>query len=661
VTLGASLLGAAAIVMSLVMFAMQINVERTPHRLFRRLSTDLRLLGAFAVTFLLSFLVAGVGLALEGNWIAYALYTELWATASILLLFLYAYRRALRLISPIDQLDIIAATASKHLQAWARRAERAAPLFISPKEANNLESNHDLPRLTYFNANQHWTKEARDEISQAVAFSRRYSEQGDYDVSLRSLSAIVYINASYLTAKGRTFFGNELLFDNPLTTDGFINHTLEQVRQNIRIAISRADEIQIEQNLRALAELTKLYTGIDYGAKHTSKIHAVISAGYLGDAVRSALPSGMVNVLMEGIQLMGGCVLTFMAHGRSGDGATLIDEIKLLSAVCATKQEFQPVTLTGMEQLRDLTMTVLQTRPTQDTKIAEMLTSSAIFIATAMCKGQEVQGTFLQNYHLAPYFGTSSASSFAARLTNLGNAIIAADDKSEAAQNAIYNILEWTDELDQGVKVLLLLSIEKRSQLAFDMIHWVAAVAKVIFALSKAMACPERRRENLVSAGLDLVASLSWVARDRDTVKFVENYQFTETLFRIAVDARIYIGEENSRQCDELLMNWTFDAGQHQVGWAILERGTYALANLALMSDNEASALLLKHEYQKRVAEGHIEHDLKSRAARSIRKKAISRGEKYTHSAIEGMLNSLDRNSARKLLSELADILSPPA
>jgi hypothetical protein len=45
VNLGGPLIGAAAIVTSLVMFAMQINIERMPHGLFRRLSSDPKLLG----------------------------------------------------------------------------------------------------------------------------------------------------------------------------------------------------------------------------------------------------------------------------------------------------------------------------------------------------------------------------------------------------------------------------------------------------------------------------------------------------------------------------------------------------------------------------------------------------------------------------------------
>jgi uncharacterized membrane protein len=59
---GAALIGAATIAFSLVVFAMQINVERMPHGLFRQLSSDKRLLGSFLGSFLTALVVAGTTL-----------------------------------------------------------------------------------------------------------------------------------------------------------------------------------------------------------------------------------------------------------------------------------------------------------------------------------------------------------------------------------------------------------------------------------------------------------------------------------------------------------------------------------------------------------------------------------------------------------------------
>ena len=92
---GTALIGAAAIVTSLVLFAMQVNVERMPHGLFRRLSADPRILAAFAFAFLLAIGVATLSTLITHAKVAIALLTALWAIAFILFLFRYAYRRAL--------------------------------------------------------------------------------------------------------------------------------------------------------------------------------------------------------------------------------------------------------------------------------------------------------------------------------------------------------------------------------------------------------------------------------------------------------------------------------------------------------------------------------------------------------------------------------------
>lgn len=65
---GSALIGSATIAFSLVVFAMQINVERMPHGLFRQLSSDRRLLFSFLGSFLVALLIAGASLLPSGTW-----------------------------------------------------------------------------------------------------------------------------------------------------------------------------------------------------------------------------------------------------------------------------------------------------------------------------------------------------------------------------------------------------------------------------------------------------------------------------------------------------------------------------------------------------------------------------------------------------------------
>lgn len=362
--LGSPLIGAAAIVTSLVLFAMQINVERMPHGLFRRLSADPKLLCAFGAAFLLAIGVAALSVVTEKSWIAIVVLAAGWGISFILVLFWYAYRRALSLINPLQQLSIVIEDARREFRVWVRRAQRATPL-LEPKETpkanpSQLDSTHDVARTAYFQLNAHWTQGAKRAIRHSMSFARRYAEQGDYEISAAALNVVVGINAAYVEAKGKTFYANNPFFENPLATDGFINDTLEHLRQNAQAAIARRDEQQIEQTLQAIAALVQVYLGIDYASLIASKSHAHIAAGYLSNAVQSVVPHNMADVLLEGVRLMGRSAQLVLAQGKPDDIALLSEKIALIACTGSAREDYRPVTMEGMSQLANLTFDLLR-------------------------------------------------------------------------------------------------------------------------------------------------------------------------------------------------------------------------------------------------------------------------------------------------------------
>ena len=269
VTLGGALIGATAIAFSLIMFAMQVNVERMPHGLFRKFSSDQKLLGSFSITFLLAIVITILSMIPDKSWVVLATFIAGCGTVLIIILFLYAYRRALNLISPTKQLAILVKDTRKNFHVWERGAKRTAPLIEASFQENRVDdgssrSSHDIARVTYFTLYPNWTSVAQQGIQYCISFARRYSEQGDHAVSQTALDAIVAINKAYVSAKGKTFFTDHYFFENPLSSDGFINDTLEHLRQNVQIGISRGDEQQIEQTFRAMAQVCQVYLRIDY-------------------------------------------------------------------------------------------------------------------------------------------------------------------------------------------------------------------------------------------------------------------------------------------------------------------------------------------------------------------------------------------------------------
>jgi len=153
-SLGGGLVGASAIAFALVMFAMQTNVGKMPHGLFKRLSSDGRLLGAYLLSFLLSVFVMSLSLVPNSDWITIAVLSAFWATVWILWLFLFAYRRALLLINPVSQLSILVHDTARSLDAWTEMADKLTPLLESgPGDIETARIKRDLPRYQYFQLN----------------------------------------------------------------------------------------------------------------------------------------------------------------------------------------------------------------------------------------------------------------------------------------------------------------------------------------------------------------------------------------------------------------------------------------------------------------------------------------------------------------------------
>ncbi|KTD48147.1 hypothetical protein Lrub_1476 [Legionella rubrilucens] len=138
IALGGAMIGATAIAFSLIMFAMQVNVERMPYGLFRKFSADLRLLGLFVIVFFLAITIACLSLISNVTWVTTTVLIAIWSTVFIIIFFLVAYRRALILISPIEQLTILVTDTKNNLNIWSRAAQRASPLLRNnPEKSEN--------------------------------------------------------------------------------------------------------------------------------------------------------------------------------------------------------------------------------------------------------------------------------------------------------------------------------------------------------------------------------------------------------------------------------------------------------------------------------------------------------------------------------------------
>ena len=656
------MIGATAIAFSLIMFAMQVNVERMPHGLFRKFSSDAMLLGAFVSTFSLAVIIAGLSLVPDKSWVAVATAVTAWCMLLIILLFVLAYRRALALISPTMQLRLVVADSKKNFKIWDRAVKRTTPIFRAnanaEKEDDEFRGKYDMDRVAYFQLHPNWIASAEQSISYCITFSRRYAEQGDHEVSRVALNGIVAINALYIKTKGKTFFSNSYIFDNPLASDRFLTNTLEHLRQNVQVAISRKDEQFIEQNLQSLLQLTQLYLFIEYGDEHAVRSHAHLISGYLTSAVESVIPHDMADVLIEGVSLLGNAARLIVAHDKPEYMASISEKIAFIACTGAVNRSYQPVSQVAVKQLATLTFELLRSKSWEVRYAVKEVRDDVKLIAEMYLKIPDSPLARVHSTILAPYYSGTSSDTLMAWLTELVNALLSADPDDEAAKRVVGHIEEWADGLYQTEKEILLFAIEKRSQLTFDLIHWIVHITKLLLAISCSDVCDDHHRDNLRKSARWLICVLSWIPDDEETIKYIESYRLADNIFESAVDAHQRGCDTEAIEIRDLLLSWTHKAGKYQTGWASLQTACCGLACLNLIIElpdeklfTEIDAYISKEDAPT--------FDIRSRAASDLREEADKYRDGYGHGDIDIAMARVDQSRLSKLLHGIADHLCP--
>jgi hypothetical protein len=666
IAIGAAMIGATAIVASFILFAMQVNVERLPYSLFSRFSSDRKLLSTFGSAFLLAIGGTSLSLITSREYMALVILLGLGIVALILRLLLQAYRRSLTLINPISQLTLLARDVSGEMRRWDRRLRWILPLLPEAEaKKDGLDDHHrgpsiDARRAAILEMNKGWDGNLRTAISQAVAFSRQAAERGDLEVSAAALNTVIRLNQSYVHVKGRTFQANNLLIDNPAVTDGTINGTLEDLRRLQRIAVSRSDEQHLEQLFRTYLALAAIYLHIEYPGRMPSHSHALLATGYLESAVEAALPTAMTDTVMAGTNVLADAGKLFIQSGNSTEAAGIIQKIGAIGAAGVIKGTSLPITLTAIEQLAQIQLSLFYVEKGDSSyatrQIREAVTSIARMVLT-------LPDTPLRSSHstyLGPFFSGASFHSFRTSLTALANLINQAEPDNEVAKSVARNIENWADQLFLDIRELLQLSIEKRSHFTFDMIHWITGMSEILITIAKAPATDGHISDQLTKHADWLFCSLTYIPRDKETVQWIENFSFTEDLFRFAMMAVGRGWSDGFGRAWDLLVRWGFEGGRVQTGWNTLENSLAALSALALHRGANLSDRLLKQVQAASTADNAPDRKTLDHTARGLRERTHDiRPSEFEINGVNRVLSQVDAVGARTLLMKIADILSP--
>jgi len=665
-TLGGALFGASAIVSSLVLFAMQVNIERLPHGLFRRISADPLLLTTFAAAFILSLGVLALALVPMPQFGALALYASIWATIVTLLLFLFSYQRSLALVNPAKQLHAVVRWCRKDIRMWVRRAERARPLLPLPEgnESPRSPSNGrepDLSKAAYLRLNDHWTDESAKGVAHAVSIARRYAEQGDYEVSRIALNSIGAIVQGYVSAKGDTFFAQHFLMENPLSSDGFLNDTLEHLRRLSNSASARGDEQLSEHVMTLLSGLVLVLCKIDYGAMGDSKTHAHLAAAHLSGVVEKLAPLQMADVMMHGLRMMGRSALALLASEGPNGVTTLTQKIGALSLIGIPNRNLQPVTITGVQELASASYNLLLCKNGDVAYAARDIRGTIKLLAEFILAAEDIGFPGTHSFLLAPYFSGTSSTALSPKISTLVQRLGESPADSKDAHTILDNLADWSHQIYNEERHLFQLAIQRQSRSVLDHIHWVTGISRSLLIGASAPACSDHVRAKLLKNADWLIATIDWIPKEEAAVTFVAGYQIEEELFDLSRVARQLEYFSTADRIDRLLLEWGMKAAAYRTGAIPLENSIYGVLTSRLLFEGAFHEFDPALELRSRLQAGAIDDaQMRKEVAEELRDTASNLGTQQHHySRIYWAMREVDQTRLRQLLEEMATILSP--
>lgn len=651
--LGGSFVGATAIIFSLVMFAMQVNVERMPYGLFHKFNSDKKLLLSFLVSFIFASSIMALSVIDISKYMVYMLLVSFWLSVSILLLFLFAYQRALSLVSPTKQLLFIQQDLDKYLKRCNKKAIKAAPLFPIEKNApKRLKMSHDMTRFLYFKNVPGWDTPVINAIKHCISYSRRYAELRDYETCSQALAAVLMINKEYISTKGKTFFSDFALMNSAESRDLVFNATLEELRQSVQAGVNSQDEMFVETNFRIMESLVSLYYQIDYSYDHAQKTHAHLAVAYLGSAVEQALPTMQADVLMEGARLLGKAGVSAVYYQDVNYLPIITDKLALLAISSRVNSRLTPVTTTCVEQLAHITLQLIIHSEQSILSPVKNIRVNLMTVISQVLPQYEGQFSRDHSHMLGGYYSSTTLGSLQVKLVDVVNGLLTFDAADEDGMRVIGNLIEWSDQIFDHEKKVLLESLTFRTSFSFDSIHWITGVSELLMVAANSACCSDHNKQSLIRNSQWLINVLGWVPDDLEIIQFLEAYNFTETIFESALKARSRGCNEIFDDCKKMLIGWTLKAGKYQNGWATLERGLQGIVALNMLDGVDNTQVIKKVEVA--INTGAFEMELRLRTAKNLRDTNFNNSS----SIIEQVLGGQDRILTMDRLNELADVLA---
>jgi len=466
-SLGIGFIGVIAMIFALIIFSLQVNIERLPYDLFYNLSNDKKLITYFGITFFLAIFIAGSSLIEQSH--AIFIFIILLSSLFIILYLLYhTFFYALKLINPDEQLNNLIYKVELDLNWWEKRFKYAKPLLNNTLSNNSIE----FDRKRFIELNPNYFNSVENTLNNLDFMIKKNIDFKDYFILDKTLISLVEINKLYIKAKGKTFLEYVPYSNNDSWNDKIINKTLKILRISFSKALNNNDEIVLIYIQRCYIELTKLYLTIPY-----SKIQAEVSSQHLIEDIEKILFLKNPDLLMNSIQNMEVLIIYYIEQNILIDTNKIIKTLGLLGNIATHDPINFPIVQTAMNSLTKITYELIQSQNDIGLILEEI--NKQVNAITSKILQQSLEFTSLGNY-----FGDDN-NSLIHFFMNMANKLLQKENISTEKKYVLKNILIYAEKSYSLHKNLYLKSLENESLNNFNFLSFILKLSELLLFLSK--------------------------------------------------------------------------------------------------------------------------------------------------------------------------------
>lgn len=442
-TIGGALIGFTAIVFSLLLFSLQTNIQRLRYLDFHKFSTDKKIFTQLLSCFLIAIAIAGSSLVKNQNISGQTLVIVVWLILLFIVLLYQSYKRALILVNPIEQINLILRYSSKQHNKWDKAIQRALVVNNRLSKSAPLQEQSDFDGLRYAHVSAYPEQKQIpiNAVDSLCVMAKNYANLNDINITKTSLNSIIQITRQYIEFRKNTFIDTGPFVATDMSSELVFNNTFEQLRQLSAIAIASKNEQLIGFITETFAGLATLFAQFNHIRNFQLQHQTSLAIQYLKSHIELSMQLNNTDLMFNDAKVIGELGLNLI-KSKSTVNLEIVDTLLFNYGQHSLVKQDPAVIGAVMDQYSRLTLFLLFSE--SDTKmICERITNNIKELGKLNSVIKKFQ--WLDQGFLSGYYGCNPTSLMGLLFEQVNGLDISNAEHQKIKLRLTSNILDWLD------------------------------------------------------------------------------------------------------------------------------------------------------------------------------------------------------------------------